>query len=359
MNNKVVISGIQQVGVGIPSVEDAFIWYRKNLGFDAKIFDDEGFAELMLPYTGGKPQQRHAILAINMRGGGGLEIWQPKGREQRKPITQPQLGDLGLYIAKYKCMDVALALEELKKKQVNVLSELLTTPYGKKHFFIKDSWDNIIQLEEDDYQFSDKKKNIGGVNGMVIGVSDMDRSIEFYGEALGYSHIEYDGTDTYKDLINLPGGGKKVRRVVLHPVEQGKGAFSPLFGTSNIELIEALDYSPSKIFENRWWGDAGYIHICFDIQGMDALQQRCEDLGHPFVCDSSAGSNSDSFDMGEAAGHFTYVEDPDGALIEFVETHKVPIMKKFGWYLDLRKKDPEKPLPRWMLKAIGLKRERD
>ena len=37
----------------------------------------------------------------------------------------------------------------------------------------------------------------------------------------------------------------------------------------------------------------------------------------------------------------------------------VPIMKKLGWYLDLRKKDPEKPLPRWMLKAIGLKRERD
>ena len=32
--------------------------------------------------------------------------------------------------------------------------------------------------------------------------------------------------------------------------------------------------------------------------------------------------------MGEAAGHFSYIQDPDGTLIEFVETHKVPILKK-------------------------------
>jgi len=34
--------------------------------------------------------------------------------------------------------------------------------------------------------------------------------------------------------------------------------------------------------------------------------------------------------MGEASGHFAYVEDPDGTLIEFVETHKIPIIKKLG-----------------------------
>ena len=54
--------------------------------------------------------------------------------------------------------------------------------------------------------------------------------------------------------------------------------------------------------------------------------------------------------MGEAAGHFSYIEDPDGTLIEFVETHKVPILKKIGWYLDLRKRDPNKSLPDWIVK---------
>jgi hypothetical protein len=60
--------------------------------------------------------------------------------------------------------------------------------------------------------------------------------------------------------------------------------------------------------------------------------------------------------MGEAAGRFSYIEDPDGTLIEFVETHKVPVMKKLGWYLNLKKRKPTKPLPRWIIKAMGLSR---
>ena len=70
---------------------------------------------------------------------------------------------------------------------------------------------------------------------------------------------------------------------------------------------------------------------------MAALKKECEDLGHPFTVDSA-----NSFDMGEAAGHFSYIEDPDGTLIEFVETHKIPIFKKIGWYLDLTKRDASK-----------------
>jgi hypothetical protein len=60
--------------------------------------------------------------------------------------------------------------------------------------------------------------------------------------------------------------------------------------------------------------------------------------------------------MGEAAGHFSYIEDPDGTLIEFVETHKVPILKKINWYMDLRNRDPKKSLPTWMVRALGFNR---
>lgn len=104
-----------------------------------------------------------------------------------------------------------------------------------------------------------------------------------------------------------------------------EGAFSPLLGASEIELVVASNRQPKKIFENRFWGDLGYIHLCYDINGMQALKEECEAKGFPFTVDSA-----NSFDMGEAAGHFTYIEDPEGALIEFVETHKVPIMKKLA-----------------------------
>jgi hypothetical protein len=56
--------------------------------------------------------------------------------------------------------------------------------------------------------------------------------------------------------------------------------------------------------------------------------------------------------MGEASGHFTYIEDCDGTLIEFVETIKIPLIKKLGINLNLNNFKPEKPIPDWMLKAL-------
>jgi hypothetical protein len=63
--------------------------------------------------------------------------------------------------------------------------------------------------------------------------------------------------------------------------------------------------------------------------------------------------------MGAAAGSFSYIEDPDGALIEFVETHRIPILKKWGLFINLKnRRKPEKPLPDFLLKALRLARVR-
>jgi hypothetical protein len=62
--------------------------------------------------------------------------------------------------------------------------------------------------------------------------------------------------------------------------------------------------------------------------------------------------------MGEAAGSFAYIQAPEGTLIEFVETHKIPILKKFGWFVDFRKRGNH-PLPNWLLKMFRFKRVKD
>jgi hypothetical protein len=121
-----------------------------------------------------------------------------------------------------------------------------------------------------------------------------------------------------------------------------------------LELIARKDGRGMPIFKDRFWGDLGYIHLCFDVTNMEALQKELEAGGFKFTVDSAS-----SFDMGEAAGRFTYIEDPDGTWIEFVETHKVPIMKKLGWYLNLKNRKPHKPLPRFMLRAMSLNRKKD
>ena len=110
---------------------------------------------------------------------------------------------------------------------------------------------------------------------------------------------------------------------------------------SVIELISSTGKPGKRFMKDRFWGDPGFIHLCYDMRGMDDLKSFCESKGFPFTVDSKKSHEGNSFDMGEAAGHFSYIADPDGTLIEFVETHKMPVLKKLGLYLDLRKRDPK------------------
>ena len=344
-----VICGIQQIGIGVADVEETFKWYIKAFGCDIKIVDDDHDAERMLPYTGGKPQPKRAILAINLRGGGGFEIWQPRGRELRYPAEQPRLGDIGIFACKIKSSDIKRSYNHFKQLQGATLTgKIENNPAGKKHFFLYDPYDNLFEVEEDNYVFSSKTdKPTGGANGVIIGVSDIEKSVDFYNKLLGYDTIEYDETGIFDDLQHIRGGDKRLRRMMVKPSTPIQGPLCEIMGTSHIELIQSPNIQPVKLYENRWWGDPGFIHLCFDIRNMAAIKKTAEALGHPFVCDSGA-----EFQMGDADGHFTYVEDPDGTLIEFVETFKIPILKKLGIYLHLKNKDDRKPLPRYITKSL-------
>ncbi|MES2592325.1 MAG: VOC family protein [Bacteroidota bacterium] len=351
MSKLPTIAGIQQIGIGIPNVHEAFKWYREHFGMDIPIFEEAAEANLMLPYTGGKPHQRHAILAINMKGGGGFEIWQYTSRVPQPPIFEIQLGDLGFFCTRMKTSDVKGSYEFLKSKNVNLISGLTKDAAGNETFYLRDPWNNIFQIVKSDSWFGTGMQLTGGPGGCMIGVSDIERSKKFYSDILGYDTVVYDKEGIFEDFKHLPGGTNKARRVLLKHSKPRVGAFSKLLGESEMELIQIFDRVPRKIYENRFWGDQGFIHMCFDITNQRAMKQLCAEKGYPYTVDSG-----EIFDMGEAAGHFSYIEDPDGALIEFVETKKIPIMKKLGWYLDLRKRDALKPLPDWMLKALKFNR---
>ena len=123
MSKDKVICGVQQVGIGVRNVEESWAWYKDVFGFDLKMFGDVGVAERMLPYTGGKPQPRYAILVLNLRGGGGFEVWEPRERELNYIDFTPQFGDYGIFACKVKSRNVRAAYEEMKAKGVNILTQ--------------------------------------------------------------------------------------------------------------------------------------------------------------------------------------------------------------------------------------------
>ncbi|MDN4164926.1 VOC family protein [Cytophagales bacterium LB-30] len=349
-----IISGIQQVGIGIRNVDEAWAFYRKNFGFDVPVFRDKATANLMVRYTGGKTFSRDAVLALNMQGGGGFEIWQFTDRTPQPAEFAIQAGDLGIYAVKVKCTDVAACYAEFQKRKLDIVGPLAKNPAGDLHFYVRDPYGNVFEIVKGLAWFKTGRSLMGGVGGVTIGVTDMDKAITFYSSLLGYSQKVYDTTATFEDFAGLPGGTDTFRRVLLRHPEVRTGAFAKLLGPTEIELISVQSRTAKKMYENRFWGDLGFIHVCFDITGMKLLEKECATKGYPFTVDSA-----NSFDMGEAAGHFSYCEDPDGTLIEFVETHRVPILKKLGLYLNLKNRKPGKALPNWMVSALGISRVKD
>jgi catechol 2,3-dioxygenase-like lactoylglutathione lyase family enzyme len=343
-----LISGIQQIGVGVPDADAAFEWYANVFGANVPIFKEAASAPLMTPYTGGEVRDRYAILAINMKGGGGFEIWQYTSRVPQPADFKIEAGDLGIFTGKIKTDTLENAYTAFHQKGL-VLSEIgQVNEQGPRHFFAKDLYGNVYDVVESDDMFQQLSKGkAAGVAGAILGVSDIERALPLYQQLLGYDTIVYDESGQFPDLAGLPGGKGGFRRVLLQHKQLREGAFAPMFGKTEIELIQALDRQPRKIFKDRFWGDLGFIHLCFDVRRMDDLKKKAQEMGYPFTVDSG-----NSFDMGEAAGRFAYIEDPDGTLIEFVETHKVPILKKIGWYLNLNGGRGDRALPRWLLKAM-------
>lgn len=355
-----VISGIQQIGIGVNDLHTSWDWYRKYLGFDIKVFEEEAIAALMLPYTGGQPQSRRAALTLNLQGGGGFEIWQYTQRKPLLPENKLMLGDLGIFAGKIKCRNAQKVHDHFKKQGIEILGDVHLCPAGIKNFFIKDPFDNLFNIVESTSWFKNENKLTGGSFGAIIGVSNMEASKHFYSTILGYDEVVYEMKGKFDGFDKISGGDQTFERVLLRHSKPRKGSFSPIFGPSEIELVKSIDRTPNKIYKNRFWGDLGFIHLSFDIGGYSELRDLCASEGFPFTVDSTADNkNGESFDMGEAAGHFSYVEDPDGALIEFIETHKVPVVKKLGIYLNLKKKNPEKPLSNWILKAFAFNRVKD
>ena len=348
------ITGIQQVGIGVENMEEAWAWYRKQFGMDVPIFEDAGPATLMARYTGGEARERVAVLATSMHGGGAFEVWQFTGRAPSAPAQAIALGDLGVYAVIIKSRDIGRSFKLHGKAGITLTNTIVTGAGGRPCYLVKDPYGNIFRVEADAEVFHKTEHPAGGVKGALIGVSDIDRSIDLYGGVLGYSKIAYDQTGIFTDFSPLPGGKGSFRRVRLDQEKPRAGGFSPLLGLSYLELVQARDAKPRKIFDGRFWGDKGYIHLCFDVHDTDSLKDACEKAGFPFTVDSN-----DAFDMGEANGRFAYTEDPDGTLIELVEVFKVPLVKKLKFNLNLEKRDPSKPIPRWMLKALRFSRVRD
>lgn len=349
--NQVQINGIQQVGIGVRNANEAWSWYRKAFKFDVPIFQDSAEAKLMTRYTSNKVESRHAILAMNMQGGGGFEIWQYTSKTPLASEEKLKWTDLGILAVKIRSKDIYKTYDHLMAVGANVLGKPEPNPVGVMHFFIKDPFGNIFEMIENNSWCFKNKDLTGGVLGVIMGVSSIDKVLPIYQQHFQQFELLADEMKNWSDFKQVGDGKSEFRRVILQGSEKPTGAVGKLLCQTQIELIETKSNSRKAAFKDRNWGDLGFIHVCFDVNGMCELKSNLKDIGVDFTVDSE-----NEFDMGKAAGRFAYIEDPDGTLIEMVETYKIPIIEKIGWYLNLRKRKPHSTLPDFFLRALALNR---
>jgi catechol 2,3-dioxygenase-like lactoylglutathione lyase family enzyme len=143
---------------------------------------------------------------------------------------------------------------------------------------------------------------VGRLDHVSITVSDLDRSLGFYRDALGMREVErhrLEGEGISR-MAAKPG-------VVLDVVRLAAGPSDDL-------LVDLQRYvAPEGGAVDGDLGDVGHAHICFVVDDMAAAVADLREHGAELV------SEPVGFTLDSGSLHVVFVRDPDGFVVELVE----------------------------------------
>src|SRR5713101_4165174 len=137
----------------------------------------------------------------------------------------------------------------------------------------------------------------------VITVSNLERSLEFWQNVLGFefSHRAHQTSEMAAEITGVAGAEIKLA-VVKAP------------GGHKIELLEYLAPADRKRDASLRPCDVGSVHVAFTVDNLDAVLQKIAASGW------KAAGKPQTLKTGPNAGkRVVYVRDPDGTTIEFME----------------------------------------
>ncbi|MFM7005954.1 MAG: VOC family protein [Flavobacteriales bacterium] len=345
------IHGIQHIGVAVSDMNKTLPLYRKWFGMNIPFFDSVQAAPLMDVFTHNQTITKRASMVMNLKGGCAMEVIEPTSFKAQPLPSDFTLGDIGIFAVHMRMQGPQKALAQIPV--ANRRSELLQDPIQQARFLIQDPDGLYFWAKQDAQVFSNDSSQLGGVAGLSIGVSDIAASKAFYA-LLGFDQVLFEDQGIFTDLQGFPGGAKEVQRVILSTAKPAEGPFGAMIGYSQLELICTPQRKGQKIFRCRIWGDTGFVHLGLDICDMKGLQLELQSQQIKFACDSN-----EALSMGQTKVHCAYITDPDGVLIELIEVFKIPLLEKWGIFLNVHGKKSGKHLPKWLIKLLRFSRIKD
>jgi len=156
-----------------------------------------------------------------------------------------------------------------------------------------------------------------GVNNVGIGVSDIDKSLEFYGGLLGFKEVLFDYTGSLPGMDKITGKAETKARVVMLK-NQNTG---PL-GLGMIKLVQLLPpdkAEPCTILESTLWGDIGLLEICFNtrVSAEQVFAELWKQGVEAVVTPVTASFPPSAY--GTVNNRFAYIKGPDNDLVELID----------------------------------------
>jgi len=144
-----------------------------------------------------------------------------------------------------------------------------------------------------------------GADHTGITVSNLEKSLEFWREVLGFglSHTAHQTGEMAKEITGV--AGAEIKLAVLRAPDGHK-----------IELLEYLA-PPDRKHVNVRPCDVGAVHVALLVDDLDAVLERIA------AFDWKAAGKPQLLTKGPNAGkRVVYIRDPDGTTIEFMQPPK-------------------------------------
>jgi catechol 2,3-dioxygenase-like lactoylglutathione lyase family enzyme len=313
-----MINAFQHVGMGVWDVDKTYSFYKKLFGYKIKLNDITMASKEMEPVVGSLETMR-IVMAMNARGGGILEFVEHKSSPVRPYPEEAGYGNCGVLEIGFGVRAIEKVVDSFRTKGVTFLTPVcefsLADGRRRRYAYLTDPDGMKVQLVEDlrPGQPAAEKPEVHGVFQVGIGVSDVEASKAFYGNAVGFDREIYSFDGHNPDLDPVSGGPIHMNTVILERSAPNRGPVREL-PSGTIKLMAVSDEKGEHIYKGRRWGDIGCMEFCMDVSDLEGAVEDAKRKGIPIYlqpCEVDMGSGS--------KGKVAYIRDPDGTIVEFVE----------------------------------------
>jgi catechol 2,3-dioxygenase-like lactoylglutathione lyase family enzyme len=321
-----MINGIQHIGIGVQDRDRSYAFYNDGLGFSVPMSKSTDSCSGMLPVLG-KDETRNVIISLNPHGGALVEIFQYVSRNPEPVPEDIDFSYNGFLFYGIKVRNIEKSLSHI----VHYGGEIVSGPAEFsplnnnrwKTAVFKDPdgiYGIMLEYPGNNVGYGKGKIRIGGVEYIAIGVSNLERSIDFYKNILGYSKVIYRHEGICPEWAVLFGENRYMKRALLQRNDKPRGLFKHFLRGGMIELIEVAGNKRRHNFDGRTWGDIGFMELCFDVDDINETLRQINTKGIP----TAIPPHSQNMGLNTQAT-FAYIKDPDGSLIEFADIKRLPV----------------------------------